>query len=66
VERVVSRERFVIQPLDNVIYSLDAGGDHKQDCNPLEQRFSEGIYFKIPKKYRKLLAKKGGALLKRL
>jgi len=50
VERVVSRERFVIQPLDNVIYSLDAGGDHKQDCNPLEQRFSEGIYFEIPKK----------------
>jgi hypothetical protein len=49
VERVVSSERFVIQPLDNVIYSLDAGGDHKQDCNPLEQRFSEAFILRYRK-----------------
>jgi hypothetical protein len=62
VERVVSRERFVIQPLDNVIYSLDAGGDHKQDCNPLEQSFSEAFILRYRKKYRKLLAKRGGSI----
>ena len=61
MELVVSRERFVIQPLDNVIYSLDAGGDHKQDCNPHGTNVFRSIYFKIPE-----IISKGGALLKRL
>jgi hypothetical protein len=52
VELVISGERFVIQPLDNVIYSLDAGGDHKQDCNPHGTNVFRSIYFEIPKKYR--------------